>query len=323
MSIIKVTNLTKVYRNYKKEKGMLGSVKNLFHREFFEKTAVNSISFEVDEGEIIGFLGPNGSGKTTTLKMLSGILYPTAGSAEILKYIPWERNNHFRKQFAIVMGQKNQLWWDLPAGESFELNRLIYQIDHKNYLQTLDGLVDLMGVRELLKVPVRTLSLGERMKMELIGSLLHQPKVLFLDEPTIGLDIVSQRKIQEFVKELNRLNNTTIILTSHYMNDIEKLCKRLILINHGAIIYDGSLGDIKKKFSRHKIFKVSFLDAVKAEEMKKLGELTIISPYEIELKVNNEQAPEVSRFLYENYDISDLSINETPVEDVIAQAFTM
>ncbi|WP_238651834.1 ABC transporter ATP-binding protein [Paenibacillus piscarius] len=324
MNIIKVENLTKTYRNYKKEKGMLGTLKNLFHREFFDTTSVNMVNFDIAEGEVIGFLGPNGAGKTTTLKMLSGILHPTLGTVSVMGYCPWERNNEFRRQISIVMGQKNQLWWDLPSNESFELNKAIYQIDNKSFTKILNDLVEILGVGDLLKVPVRTLSLGERMKMELIGSLLHDPKVIFLDEPTIGLDLVSQKKIQEFILEYNRMKKVTIVLTSHYMNDIDNLCKRLIVINKGSIIYDGSLEHTKRMFSKSKVFKITFAETVDVNAIEQLGEIiSIKSPYEIELKVDNDHVVSTSNIMHQYYKILDISINDTPIEDVILETFNV
>src|ERR1700675_4358710 len=221
MPVIEVSNLTKAFRTYKKQPGFAGAIKGLFHRQYEQTLAVNDVSFKIEPGELVGFLGPNGAGKTTTLKMLAGLLYPTSGSARVLGYVPWERDDGYRRQFALLLGQKNQLWWDLPARESLELNAKIYGIPAANYRRTVEELTELLAVREKLDVMVRELSLGERMKMELIAALLHQPKVLFLDEPTIGLDVVSQKKVREFLRHHNAARKTTILLTSHYMIDIQ------------------------------------------------------------------------------------------------------
>ncbi|MDR0321252.1 MAG: ATP-binding cassette domain-containing protein, partial [Treponema sp.] len=244
MPIIQVENLRKSYDYYKKEQGLKNSLRNIFKREKLTKNAVNGISFNVEPGEIVGFIGPNGAGKTTTLKLLAGILFPTSGTAIVNGFVPWERKTQFKKRFAIVMGQKTQLNWDLPAIESFNLNKYIYEINDTDYRQTIDELTGLLGVKDQLKVQVRRLSLGERMKMELIASLIHKPELIMLDEPTIGLDTISQKNIREFIRDYNRKTNATILLTSHYMNDIESLCKRTIVINEGLLVYDGSLSGI-------------------------------------------------------------------------------
>lgn len=246
MSMIHVEGLKKDFQYYKKKEGMQSSLRNLFFRKSLTKNAVKGISFDIEEGEFVGFLGPNGAGKTTTLKMLSGIMYPTDGTATVLGYVPWKREEAFKKQFSIVMGQKNQLWWDLPAIESLYLNKCIYEIDDVDYRKTLDKLSEYLDVREILNIQVRRLSLGERMKLELIASLLHHPNVIFLDEPTIGLDLVAQKTIRNFLKYYNEQEKATIILTSHYMKDIEELCKRTIVINRGTIVYDGKAADISR-----------------------------------------------------------------------------
>src|SRR5947208_5907956 len=233
MPAISVQGLTKSFRTYKKQPGFAGAVKGLFHRKYEQTVAVKGVSFSLEEGELVGFLGPNGAGKTTTLKMLAGLLYPTGGSATVLGHIPWERDDGYRRQFALLLGQKNQLWWDLPARESLKLNAKIYGIDSTRFERTVSELGELLTVRDKLDVMVRELSLGERMKMELIASLLHQPKVLFLDEPTIGLDVVSQKTVREFLRSYNQTYHVTILLTSHYMSDVEALCNRVILIDHG------------------------------------------------------------------------------------------
>ena len=239
--MIEANNLTRIFRTYKKQPGFWGGVKGLFRREYEELAAANAVSFKIEEGEFVGFLGPNGAGKTTTLKMLSGLIYPTGGSARVAGFDPTKRENAYRRIFALVLGQKNQLWWDLPAIESFLLLRHIYGIPADQWQETLDELVDLLAVREKLNVMVRELSLGERMKMELIAALLHRPKVLFLDEPTIGLDVVSQRAVRNFLREYNKRHRVTILLTSHYIADIQELCDRVIIIHKGNKIYDGDL----------------------------------------------------------------------------------
>src|SRR5579872_808629 len=228
MPVIEVNGLTKAFRTYKKRPGFAGAIKGLFHRRYEQTIAVNNVSFNIREGELVGFLGPNGAGKTTTLKMLAGLLYPTSGSARVLGYTPWQRADGYRRQFALLLGQKNQLWWDLPARESLELNAKIYGIPDDELNRTVDEMTALLAVRDKLNVAVRELSLGERMKMELIASLLHRPKILFLDEPTIGLDVVSQKTVREFLREYNAREQTTIVLTSHYMADIQELCHRVI-----------------------------------------------------------------------------------------------
>lgn len=247
MAVIRVEHLKKEFEYYKKGTGLQGSLHNLFHREMLKKEAVKDISFSVERGEMIGLLGPNGAGKTTTLKMLSGILFPTAGEVEIDGYIPWERKNAFKRRFSIVMGQKNQLWWDLPASDSFYLNKCIFDVPDGEYRRTVEELSELLDVKDLMNVQVRRLSLGERMKMEILAALIHRPDILFLDEPTIGLDILSQQKIRDFLKTYNEQTKTTVILTSHYMRDIEELCRRAVIINQGQLVYDGTLADINHR----------------------------------------------------------------------------
>src|SRR5258708_130460 len=258
MPIISVTNLSKHYRVYRKEPGFLGSVRSLFARTYDEVKAVEEVSFSIDEGELIGFIGPNGAGKTTTLKTLSGLLYPSLGEVKVLGYTPFERKKDFLKQISLVMGQKNQLWWDLPPIDTFLLNKEIYEISDMWFKKVLDDLTGLLELEDILHVQVRKLSLGQRMKCELAAALLHSPKVLFLDEPTIGLDVVMQKKLREFIREYNETYKATIILTSHYMGDVEALCKRVIIINRGTILFDGLLSDVVKKFAPFKVINVIF-----------------------------------------------------------------
>src|SRR5579872_5692547 len=244
MIAVDARDLSKTYRVFRKREGLLASVTSLFRREYHAVHAVAGVSFQIEQGEMVAFLGPNGAGKTTTLKLLSGLIYPTSGTATVLGYVPWQRTNSYRKRFSLVMGQKNQLWWDLPAQESFILHREIYGIDPQAFQRRLDELTDLLDVRQLVNQPVRELSLGERMRMELIASLLHSPEVLLLDEPTIGLDVVSQRKVQGFLRYYQAEQQMTVLLTSHYMKDVEALCRRAIIINEGEIKHDGPLKDI-------------------------------------------------------------------------------
>ncbi len=321
MPIIDVKNLSKTYTYHRKAPGLWASVRSLFHREKLYTHAVKELSFSVDEGEFVGFLGPNGAGKTTTLKMLSGILYPSGGEAHVLGHTPWERKKEYQKQFAIVMGQKNQLWWDLPAMESFILNKEIYEVPEKQFHATLDELVELLEVRDILDVQVRKLSLGQRMKCELIAALLHNPRVLFLDEPTIGLDVVSQQNMREFLKKYNALKKTTILLTSHYMEDVEALCKRVIIINHGQIIYDGLLADLVDKYVDHKIITVSFKKEVLKKDLEKLGVIREYKPQYVVLEIKNAHVRDRAAKILTTMPVDDILIDEAPVEEVIRKIF--
>ena len=322
MPIIEVKNLSKTYTTFKKEAGLLASMKSLFKREKIEVPAVKGVSFNIEEGELVGFLGPNGAGKTTTLKMLSGILYPTAGEAKVMGHIPWERKPEYQKKFSLVMGQKAQLWWDLPAEDSFVLNKEIYEVSDKDYKKTRDELVELLNVRDLVNTPVRKLSLGERMKCELVAALLHNPKVIYLDEPTIGLDVVSQQKMWEFIKHYNETRQTTIMLTSHYMKDVEKLCKRVIVINDGKIVYDGALAEIIKKYADYKIIKMTFEKAINPADIAPFGEIIESNNAYASLRVPKiEVAKRVSNILAK-LPASDILVEEVPIEDVIRRMFT-
>ncbi len=316
--MIKVENLSKSFSYYKKEVGIKNSVKNLFHRERLIKNAVNNISFEIEEGEVVGFLGPNGAGKTTTLKMLSGILYPTSGNATVMGYVPWERKKEFKMNFSIVMGQKNQLWWDLPACESLHLNKYIYELDDKAFQSTLDELVELLDVKDLLNVQVRRLSLGERMKLEIIAALIHKPKVILLDEPTIALDIISQKKIREFLKYYNTQTKTTIILTSHYMNDIEDMCKRSIIINQGSVVYDDDLSHVNELFNQTKLIKLQLSEPVDKSVLEGFGEVKEYEGLNAVLAVVREEVRECSKVLLDKVPVIDFTIEDVPIEEGIA-----
>ncbi|KQO12727.1 ABC transporter ATP-binding protein [Paenibacillus sp. Leaf72] len=316
--IIEVDGLSKSFTYHKKELGLKSSIQNLFRREQQTKHAVSDISFSIEEGEVVGFLGPNGAGKTTTLKMLSGILHPTSGSAKVFGYTPWERKNEFKRQFSIVMGQKNQLWWDLPANESLFLNKCIYEVDDAEYARTLGELTELLDVKELLKVQVRRLSLGERMKMELIAALIHKPRILLLDEPTIGLDIISQRKIREFFKYYNRDKKTTIVLTSHYMNDIEELCDRSIIINHGRIVFDGGLSEVNERLGHKKIMKLVLSEPVEEWMLNQVGEVKEFKDTHVKFVFEQSEIKKMSRWVLDHLPVIDFTIEDIPIEEGIA-----
>src|SRR5215210_1303341 len=284
MSVIETRGLTKIYRTYRKESGLRGSIKGLGRRKYDEIGAADDVTFQIEEGELVGFLGPNGAGKTTVLKMLSGLLNPTSGEASVLGFVPWERSNELKRQFSLVMGQKNALWWDLPAQESLELNRAIYGIERDRFKKVVNGLSELLDVQDKMNVMVRELSLGERMKMELISALIHEPRVLFLDEPTIGLDVVSQKRVREFLRIYNSEHRIVTLLTSHYMQDIAELCDRVMIIDHGKIFFDGPLTAIIDRFSSYKIINLTFNEAVE-RDFSLLGEVIEQTRMSVQLKV--------------------------------------
>jgi ABC-2 type transport system ATP-binding protein len=323
MPVIEVQGLTKSFRTYKKKPGLVGALQGLFHREYEMTLAVKDVSFTIEEGELVGFLGPNGAGKTTTLKMLSGLLYPTTGAARVLGYVPWERRDGYRRQFALLLGQKNQLWWDLPARESLELNAKIYGIPKDSFEQTVADMTELLAIQDKLNVMVRELSLGERMKMELIASLLHQPKVLFLDEPTIGLDVVSQKTVREFLRHHNATRKTTVVLTSHYMADIQELCQRVIIIDRGTIFFDGRLSDVLDRFADFKLITIQCDGASRcpAEKLNKYGEVVEHSQAAFKLKIKRDRVISVCKALLDELPVSDIDIQEVPIEDIIRQIF--
>lgn len=321
MPIIEVNDLSKHYRVYQKQEGIGGSIRGLFHREFREVQAVKGINLTVDQGEFVAFLGPNGAGKTTTLKLLSGVIQPTGGTATVMGYVPWLRQNNYRRRFALVMGQKNQLWWDLPARESYRLHQHIYAVDAKEFEARLDELSDLLDVTRLLDQPVRELSLGERMKMELIAALLHSPEVLFLDEPTIGLDVIAQHNIQKFLKFYQEKRRITILLTSHYMKDIAALCQRVVVIARGTIQYDGSLSGIVDKFSGDKLVTLQFAASESLSLPKSLGEVVNENWPKIQYKVPRGDVPRLLAETLRDHSIEDVVVEDPPLEDVIAGLF--
>ena len=307
MPIIQIEQLVKNYQVYQKKEGLNASLRGLFRREYRNVEAVRGIDLEVEKGEFVAFLGPNGAGKTTTLKLLSGVINPSSGKALVMGHIPWKRDNAYRRRFALVMGQKNQLWWDLPAQESFRLHQQIYRIPQEAFRQTLDELTGLLELRDLLTQPVRELSLGERMKMELTAALLHSPEVLFLDEPTIGLDVVAQHNIQQFLRYYQEQRNITILLTSHYMKDVGALCKRVIIINRGHIQYDGSLSGILDQFSGYKI--------------EAFGKVLQVQSPRVQWQIPRGQVTDTLSAILSQHTIEDMAVEEPPLEKVIADVF--
>jgi ABC-2 type transport system ATP-binding protein len=293
----------------------------MVRREYKDVHAVAGVDFTIDPGSMVAFLGPNGAGKTTTLKMLSGLIYPTAGTARVLGYVPWERRDAFRRQFSLVMGQKNQLWWDLPAADSFQLHREIYSLAHDEFARTLGELTELFHVEQLTRQPVRELSLGERMKMELIAALLHRPKLLLLDEPTIGLDVVAQVTIQRCLKEYNATRGVTMLLTSHYMRDVEALCSRVLVINHGRLIYDGALSRIIEEFGSEKVVRLQFEGETAPDDIGKFGEIARREGPAVDLKIERLRVPEVVAAILDRYTVVDLSVQDPPLDKLIARVF--
>ncbi|MBL8792487.1 MAG: ATP-binding cassette domain-containing protein [Planctomycetia bacterium] len=321
MPIIEADQLTKVYRVFQKQEGLLGAVRGLFHREYKEVRAADGVSFSIEPGEMVAFLGPNGAGKTTTLKMLSGLIFPTSGTARVLDFVPWERADAFRRQFSLVMGQKNQLWWDLPAADSFQLHQEIYSLPLEQFRRTLGELTEMFGVAALSRQPVRELSLGERMKMELIAALLHQPRLLLLDEPTIGLDVVAQVTIQKCLKDYNRSRGVTMLLTSHNMRDVEALCDRVLVITHGRVIFDGPLGRISQQFGQAKLVRLHFAGDVAPTDLAEFGEETGRRGPVVELKVERSRVAAALDAVLDRHTIVDLSVEDPPLEQMIAKVF--
>src|SRR5262245_8710434 len=322
MSVIEIEHLSKAYRVYQKQEGLLAAVGGLFHREYREVQAVRDVSLTVEQGEFVAFLGPNGAGKTTTLKLLSGVIYPTSGTAKVLGYVPWEREVAYRRRFALVMGQKNQLWWDLPAMESFRLHQQIYRIEPAQFERTLGELTELLEIGKLLKQPVRELSLGERMKMELTAALLHSPEVLFLDEPTIGLDVVAQHRIQQFLRTYQEQRKITVLLTSHYMKDVAALCRRVVIIAQGQIEYDGSLSGIVDQFSGQKLVTLQLADGQAGDELGRYGTLVSVEPPKVKLRIERADVAEALAAILAQHTVEDVIVEDPPLEEVIAALFS-
>jgi len=316
---IHVRDLRKTFRVPVREAGLRAALKSLVRRESRDVQAVDGVGFDIEPGEIVGFLGPNGAGKTTTLKMLSGLLYPTSGEALVLGSVPSRREPAFLRQITMVMGNRNQLQWDLPALDSFDLIRAIYRLPPDQFRQTRDEFIELLELGDLVNKPVRNLSLGERMKVETVGALLHRPQVLFLDEPTIGLDVTMQKRIRSFVAEYNRRLGATVLLTSHYMADVQALCKRVIVIHHGRILFDGALTELASRFNATKTIGVVLKDGT--VDLSAYGEVMSTDDDRVTLRVSRADAPEVTTRLLRDLPVADLTIEDPPIEDVIEHVF--
>jgi viologen exporter family transport system ATP-binding protein len=318
-SVVHVNELTKVFKVPEREAGLRAAAKSLFHRETRDVRAVDAVSFEIGPGEVVGFLGPNGAGKTTTLKMLSGLLFPTSGEARVLGHVPSRRQKEYLRQMTLVMGNRNQLQWDLPAMDSFELNRAIYRLTREDFVQLRDEMIELLDIGDLVRKPVRQLSLGERMKVEVVGSLLHRPQVLFLDEPTIGLDVTMQKRIRGFIAEYNRRYGATVLLTSHYMADVVALCRRVIVIHHGRIMFDGNLSALSDRFAAYKTIEVALADG--SSELSGYGDVLERDGDRVKLRVPKADTPRIAARLLSEQQVVDLTIEDPPIEDVIELVF--
>jgi ABC-2 type transport system ATP-binding protein len=314
-----VADLNKTFLVPERDAGLRAAVRSLVRRRHREVRAVDEISFRIEPGEVVGFLGPNGAGKTTTLKMLSGLLYPTAGEARVLGRVPSKREREFLRRITLVMGNRNQLQWDLPALDSYELNRAIYRIARSDFLPLRDELIELLGVEDLVRKPVRNLSLGERMKVEIVGSLLHRPEVLFLDEPTIGLDVTMQKRIRSFVAEYNRRHGATVLLTSHYMADVEALCRRVLVIHHGQLLFDGQLARLGDQFAGWKTLTVELADG--SADLAAYGDVLEREDGRVKLRVPKADTARVTARLLAEREVADLTVEDPPIEDVIELVF--
>jgi len=319
--VINVKDISKHYKVPVREAGLKAAARSLFKRTYNIVKAVDQISFTIEPGEVVGFLGPNGAGKTTTLKMLSGLLFPTAGAPDVLGFQPSRRQPDFLRQITLVMGNRSQMAWDLPALDSFELQRAIYGVPRPDFEKTRDEFIELLEVKELVKKPVRNLSLGERMKMEIIGALLHRPKVLFLDEPTIGLDVTMQRRIRQFIAEYNQKYGATVLLTSHYMADVEALCKRVIVIHNGKLLFDGDLSVMKDRFSAFKTIGVTLANGFSM--FSQYGEVLNQEAGHVTLRIPREKTPEVTARILAEQQVDDLTVEDPPIEDIIEKVFNL
>ena len=319
-SVVSISQLAKYYQVSEREGGLKASIASLFNRKYKNVKAVDGITFNIEAGEVVGFLGPNGAGKTTTLKMLSGLLHPTSGSVDVLGYEPRHRSHDYLRQITLVMGNRNQLTWDLPALDSFDLQRAVYGIPMDQFKATRDEFIELLELKDLVTKPVRNLSLGERMKMEIVAALLHRPTVLFLDEPTLGLDVTMQRRIRAFIAEYNKRYNATVLLTSHYMADVEALCKRVIVIHHGRILFDGDLSKLVNQFSSYKTLSLSLQNP--DVDLSKYGEVVSKEDGRVTLRVPKAQTSQVTAKLLSELQVDDLTVEDAPVDDVIDQVFS-
>ena len=318
-SVVHVSELTKIFKVPEREAGVRAAAKSLVRRKTRDVRAVDAISFDIGPGEVVGFLGPNGAGKTTTLKMLAGLLYPSSGEARVLGHVPSRREREYLRRMTMVMGNRNQLQWDIPALDSFELNRAIYRLPRADYVEMRDELIDLLEVGDLVRKPVRNLSLGERMKVEIVGALLHRPQVLFLDEPTIGLDVTMQKRIRTVLVEYNRRHGATVLLTSHYMADVEALCRRVIVIHHGRILFDGALASLADEFAAYKTIGVVLENG--AAPLDAYGDVVHHEGDRVMLRVPKAETSRVAARLLADLEILDLTIEEPPIEDVIESVF--
>ncbi|MBW3015941.1 ATP-binding cassette domain-containing protein [Candidatus Woesearchaeota archaeon] len=317
--IIRVKNLRKVYKTHKREQGLVNAIKSLVKRQYDIKHALKGVSFEIGKGEIVGLIGPNGAGKSTTIKALSGVLYPTSGLVRVMNYIPWRDRETYVRNLGVVFGQKHQLYWDIPALDTFYLFRDLYDVPEHEFKQRVNAMIKYLDVEEVVKRPVRDLSLGERMKCKIIASLVHNPQLVFLDEPSIGLDVIAKEKLRSFIKAINKKYDTTFIVTTHDMQDIEKLCKRIIIINHGEVVYDGPLEEIRKKYLQNKVLDVKLEEPLKKKFAMKGCKVLKSRRFEIivEVDTTKQSIRNVIDYMVKNVKFADIIISDPPIEEII------